>query len=95
MISLATRGRKRGFAAIFATQRLGKLRKDAAAELVNVMIGGTFIDVDRKRAADALGVYGTATHKFFDEIKLLERGYFYALGPAIFDRANPYKNWRH
>jgi hypothetical protein len=83
MIGLATRGRKRGFACIFATQRLGKLRKDAAAELLNIMVGGTFIDVDRKRAADALGVYGADVHKFFDEIKVLERGYFYALGPAI------------
>jgi len=83
MIGLATRGRKRGFACIFATQRLGKLRKDAAAELLNLMVGGTFIDIDRKRAADALGFYGAATHKFFDEIKLMARGYFYALGPAL------------
>ena len=85
MIGLATRGRKRGFSCIFATQRLGKLRKDAAAELLNVMIGGTFIDIDRKRAADALGVYGKDQHKFFDDIKVLERGSFYALGPAISD----------
>lgn len=83
MIGLATRGRKRGFAALFATQRLGKLRKDAAAELLNVLIGGTFIDIDRKRAADALGVYGKDQHKFFDEIKVMERGTFFALGPAI------------
>ncbi len=83
MISLATRGRKRGFCAVFATQRLGKLRKDAAAELVNVMIGGTFIDVDRKRAADTLGVYGKDTHDFFNEVRLLERGNFFALGPAL------------
>lgn len=83
MIGLGTRGRKRGFCIVPATQRLGKLRKDLAAELVNVMIGGTFIDIDRKRAADALGVYGKDQHAFFDEIKLLERGNFYALGPAI------------
>lgn len=85
MIGLATRGRKRGFACIFATQRLGKLRKDAAAELVNVLIGGTFIDIDRKRAADVLGVYGKEQHDFFDSIKVLKRGLFYALGPAISD----------
>jgi hypothetical protein len=85
MIGLATRGRKRGFSCVFATQRLGKLRKDAAAELLNVMIGGTFIDIDRKRAADALGVYGKDQHKFFDDIKVLDRGSFYALGPAISD----------
>lgn len=85
MIGLATRGRKRGFACIFATQRLGKLRKDAAAELVNVLIGGTFIDIDRKRAADVLGVYGKEQRDFFDAIKLLKRGSFFALGPAISD----------
>jgi uncharacterized protein DUF87 len=83
MIGLATRGRKRGFACIFATQRLGKLRKDAAAELLNLMIGGTFIDIDRKRAADALGFYGAEKHEFFDKIKVMERGNFYTLGPAI------------
>lgn len=83
VVGMATRGRKRGFALVAATQRLGKLRKDVAAELLNVMIGGTFIDIDRKRAADALGVYGTEQREFFDEIKLLERGAFYALGPAI------------
>jgi hypothetical protein len=83
LIGLATRGRKRGYACILATQRLGKLRKDAAAELLNVLIGGTFIDVDRKRAADALGVYGHDQKKFFDEIKVLERGKFFALGPAM------------
>jgi uncharacterized protein DUF87 len=83
IIGMATRGRKRGFALVLATQRLGKVRKDAAAELLNVMIGGTFIDIDRKRAADALGIYGKDQHKFFDEIKVLKRGLFFALGPAI------------
>ena len=82
-ISLATRGRKRGYCLIAATQRLGKLRKDAASELNNVVIGGTFIDVDRKRAADALGVYGTEVHPFFNEIRSLEKGKFFCLGPAI------------
>ena len=32
VIDLATRGRKRGFCAVLATQRLSKLHKDAAAE---------------------------------------------------------------
>jgi hypothetical protein len=84
MIGLATRGRKRGYCAVFATQRLGKLRKDAAAELLNILIGPTFIDIDRKRAAEALGVHQTADQrKFFDEVKVLEPGNFYALGRAI------------
>jgi hypothetical protein len=83
MIDLATRGRKRGFCAIFATQRLGKLKKDAAAELTNVMIGQTFIDIDRDRAADCLGVSGKDRHPFDAEIKTLEQGNFFALGRAI------------
>jgi hypothetical protein len=83
MIGLATRGRKRGFCAVFATQRLGKLRKDAAAEMLNVMIGGTFIDVDRKRAADALGIPNNELHAFFDEMKVIKPGMFWVLGRAI------------
>jgi hypothetical protein len=83
MIALATDGRKRQFCAVFATQRLGKLSKDAAAELLNVMIGGTVLDLDRKRAADALGVYGPELRPFNDQIKTIERGNFWSLGPAI------------
>jgi len=83
MIGLATRGRKRGFGAVFATQRLGKLRKDAAAELTNVLIGQTFIDIDRKRAAEALGIPRADERKFFDEMKIMVPGYFWALGRAI------------
>jgi uncharacterized protein len=83
MIALTTDGRKRQFCPVFATQRLGKLSKDAAAELLNVMIGGTSLDIDRKRAADALGVYGKELQPFHDEIKTIERGFFWCLGPAI------------
>lgn len=85
VIGMATRGRKRGYCLVLATQRLGKLRKDTAAEMLNVCIGGTVMDIDRKRAADALGVYGPDIHPFFDEIRLLERGKFYFLGPAVSD----------
>jgi len=55
VIDLATRGRKRGFCLVLATQRLAKLNKDAAAECNNVLIGRTGLDVDAKRAADLLG----------------------------------------
>lgn len=83
MIDLATRGRKRGFCAVFATQRLGKLSKNASAELQNVLIGSTFQDIDRKRAAETLGVAKSDERQFFNEIKLLEPGNFFALGRAI------------
>ncbi len=52
VIDLATRGRKRGFCACLATQRLSKLHKDAAAECNNKLIGRTGLDVDMKRARD-------------------------------------------
>jgi hypothetical protein len=83
MIGLATRGRKRGFCAVFATQRLGKLRKDAAAELLNILIGQTFIDIDRKRAAEALGIAHNEQRAFFDDLRLLKPGNFWGLGRAI------------
>jgi DNA-binding MarR family transcriptional regulator len=83
MIDIATRGRKRGICAVFATQRLGKLRKDAAAELLNVLIGSTFIDIDRDRAADILGITRADRMAFFNEIRLLEPGNFWGLGRAI------------
>lgn len=83
MVDLATRGRKRGYCAVFATQRLGKLRKDAAAELLNVMVGMTFIDIDRERAAECLGVSREDKRVFNEQIKLLTEGKFFCLGRAI------------
>lgn len=83
VISLATRGRKRGFCAVLATQRLGKLRKDAAAEMQNVLIGQTFLDIDQERACDALAVPRAERSAFRSTLKTLEPGAFYALGRAI------------
>jgi uncharacterized protein len=79
VITLCTQGRKRGFSALLATQRLSKLHKDAAAELLNKLIGRTGLDVDMSRAGDELG---------FDKqtrltLRDLEPGHFYAFGPAI------------
>jgi uncharacterized protein len=83
VIEMGSRGRKRGFCLIAATQRLAKLDKDLAAELLNVAVGGTFIDIDRARAADTLGVYGKSKNEFDDEIRQLHSGLFYVLGPAL------------
>ncbi len=76
---LCTRGRKRGFCAVLATQRIAKLDKDVAAELNNVLIGRTGLDVDVTRAGNTLG---------FDKerrqsLPYLDPGVFYAFGPAI------------
>lgn len=79
IIDLCTRGRKRGFCAVLATQRLSKLHKDAAAECNNKLIGRTGLDVDMKRAGDELGLTtGSNT-----VLRSLEPGEFYAFGPAL------------
>lgn len=80
---LATRGRKRGLCAIFATQRLATLNKDASGMLGNRLIGPTFEDVNVKRAIEIMSVSNDHQKEFKEAIKLLEPGNFYALGRAI------------
>lgn len=84
MAGLATRGRKRGFCAIFATQRLSKLKKDAAAELLNKIIGQTNLDIDRESALRELGI-GSKKEKLevSEGLRKLEPGNFHAVGRAI------------
>lgn len=79
VIDLCTRGRKRGFCAILATQRLSKLNKDAAAECNNKLIGRTGLDIDLKRAIDELGLSSNSGR----ELKNLEPGEFFFFGPAL------------
>jgi hypothetical protein len=77
--SLATQGRKRGFCLVGATQRISKLHKDVAAELLNKMIGRTGLDIDVKRAGDELGM-GKDDRT---QLKTLAPGEFFVYGPAI------------
>ncbi|SRR5581483_4333695 len=83
MLSLASDGRKYGFCAIFATQRLAKLDKSAASELLNVMVGPTFMDIDLERAHKALGIVRSDWREFDAQMKTIEPGHFWALGRAI------------
>jgi Helicase HerA, central domain len=76
---LCSRGRKRGFCAVLATQRLSKLAKDAAAECNNKLIGRTTLDVDMARAGDELGF--TKANRL--ALRDLEDGEFFAFGPAL------------
>jgi len=78
--SLATRGRKRGFCLVAATQRLSKLHKDVAAECNNKLIGRSSLDVDMKRAADELGF---TTKEQRAQLRDLDAGEFFAFGPAL------------
>lgn len=80
VIDLATRGRKRGYCVVLATQRLPKLNKDAAAECNNKLIGRASQDIDRKRAAEELGF---TTKEQILSLRDLEPGEFYVFGPAI------------
>lgn len=77
--ALASRGRKRGFCAVLATQRLSKLHKDTAAECINKLVGRTGLDVDLKRACDELGFRKDR----WSDLQQLEPGNFYAYGPAL------------
>ena len=83
VIDLMTRGRKRGFCGVLATQRISKLHKDACAEANNRLIGRTGLDVDRKRSSEELGFT-----KKEDEISLrhLKAGEFYAFGSSISEK---------
>ncbi|MFT8777341.1 MAG: ATP-binding protein [Gluconacetobacter liquefaciens] len=85
MTNLMCRGRKRGLAGVIATQRLAKLAKNVAAEASNFLMGRTFLDIDMMRAADLLGMERRQAESFRD----LERGYFVALGPALYRRPVP------
>jgi hypothetical protein len=79
VISLCTQGRKRGFCAVLATQRISKLHKDAAAELLNKLVGRTGLDVDVKRAGDDLGF----DKEQRQQLKALGPGEFFVYGPAV------------
>lgn len=80
VIDVASRGRKRGYGLIVATQRLSKLHKDVAAEMRNVFVGQTTLDVDVKRAVDLLGFASGRESR--QQLRGLEH-LFYAMGPAL------------
>lgn len=88
VIDLATRGRKRGYCLVLATQRFSKLNKDAAAECNNKLVGRASQDIDMKRAADDLGF---TTKEQTLSLRLLKPGEFYAFGPAISDEVRMMK----
>lgn len=80
VIDLMTRGRKRGYCGVLATQRLSKLNKDASAEANNKLIGRTGLDIDMKRAGDELGFN---SKEQFLSLRSLDPGNFFAFGTAI------------
>lgn len=75
---LMSQGRKRGLGALLLTQRLSKLRKDAAAEAATIFICRTN-PIDIKRARDLLGI----TPQEATDLRKLESGTVMASGPAL------------
>ncbi len=88
VIDLCTRGRKRGYAAVLATQRVSNLDKQAAAQCTNVMVGPTFQDIDRRRAVEILGAESrTAERELRAGLMRLKPGEFWCMGRAFSEQA--------
>lgn len=84
VLGFPTKGRKRGFLSIFATQRVHKLALDARAEMMNRMIGQTFEPDDIKVAASILGIdRGADMDEFKKTLRTMEPGMFYTFGRAV------------
>lgn len=79
---LAARGRKRGHCLVAVTQRVSDLSKSVVAQCGNRLIGKTTLDTDVKRAAYEIGFDGRQDARRLVE---LERGQFFAWGPALSD----------
>lgn len=83
MKDLATRGRKRGFCGIYATQRIAMLSKTVTAQMLNRLVGMTFEDIDLDRAADLLSISRSERMAFNSQMKVMDPGNFYGIGRAI------------
>lgn len=77
--ALASEGRKRGFTAVYATQRLAKISKDATGDINNWLMGRVGQALDRRAVADELG-FSKAEAR---DIGRLKAGHFWAFGPAL------------
>lgn len=79
--ALVSEGRKRGYTAVYATQRIAKIDKDATGDVNNWLMGRAGQSTDRERCADELGMRKTSP-----EIRTMGRlapGHFWGIGPAI------------
>jgi hypothetical protein len=91
IIELSTGGRKQGFCAILASQRISKVDKDAMADLLNMMIGPTVYHSDRDRAAEELGIRKKEREDFDEKLKRAEPGEFFCFGRALGKDITPVK----
>ncbi len=81
VIDFFTRGRKKNFGGIAATQRLAALHNSVIAECNNRLIGRTALLADQTRAARELGM--PPKPSTFETLKNLEPGEFFVYGPAL------------
>lgn len=80
VVDLMSRGRKRGLAGVLATQRLARLSKSVASEVLNFLVGLNTLDLDIRRAAETVG---WDARRAFDRLPMLSPGEFVAVGPAF------------
>lgn len=84
VLGFPTKGRKRHFGCIFATQRLAKLAMDARAEMLNRAVGMMFEPDDIAAAAGILGVVDKGERRqFAQNMRTMAEGNFYCFGRAI------------
>ena len=79
--ALLERGRKRGFTAVLASQRMAKIAKSITAEVNNWCLGRVGQPLDRDRAADALGFKSSSTDA--RALQSLPPRTFWGFGPAL------------
>lgn len=83
VLAFPSRGRKRQFGSIFATQRLAKLSKDARAEMQNRMIGQMIEPDDIEAAAKIMGTPRNEMEVFAKSLRTMDEGNFFAFGRAV------------
>jgi hypothetical protein len=81
--TLSSKGRKRGFCLLGATQRLSKLSKNVASGLKNQFVGTFSQDTDQKRAAGMLGFGKERWTEIRDLSGPGHEGEFFCYGPAF------------
>jgi hypothetical protein len=81
IVNLLSMGRKRGFTAVVATQRLSKISKNVTGEITNWYVGRTAQMLDRRHASDMLG-FGAKSDNGIG-LRDLKPGQFWCFGVAI------------
>ena len=79
--ALTAQGRKRGFTAVLASQRLAKIDKDVTGDVNNWMLGRVGQSADRRALADALGFSPSSAEA--RDLQSLPQRTFWGFGPAL------------